>query len=857
MAQASSPIPDPDLEAQNAGPLPSGEKDPEKPINQASVEVDGPLPESHTPPPSGDMHKNHDTEEYDERAANFWSVYVGEAESHDKALVETWKDDMEGIIIFAGLYSASLTAFLTESYKLLVPNPMQDNVYYTRQSVQLLAQISAQLAASGSPVPSTVNLPPPLEDFRAEKSDVRVNIYWFMSLVFSLTAALAATLVQQWVRDYMHVFQRYNHALKRSRIRQFLYEGTQRWYMPVVVDAVPALIHISLFLFFVGLADFLFKINTSTATATTVTIGVAISFYLWTIIAPVQDAQSPYQSPLSAVFWLLVQLIRRRKHKPHGTDGEWKKVSTNMTEGRIQLAMHESKERKKRDANAIRWVIDNLTEDSELEPFVLGIPGSFGSTWGQKVWETVAEGEGQNESALVLHNHGPPTQAVATTGSTQRKDSLHLHDLCSRITRLLKTCADPGILPTEDDRRKQSEILAQTLRYLGAIESNRAEATQGFDSTTVVRRTCMSIIAVRKMLQTSAVHDAAQHVISRLAAVQGETESDKDVLAAQTVGTIDQYMKSAWDSALNLHDELTPEVELDKMEERLHEIMRSNKGQIAELEYTWNILGWAKEVDDKVISLVETMMNATGGVLYYLPHTVLEWQDDPRRIPDEGMRPIPTYLMPQLIPPRLLMQRLWVCPWLFRSISASGWDYAVYQPKTLGELSAPELSVNELCELMNTQTPIKTQLCRMQDLRDGGLVYVVELFITAVRSNKAASQHSSRSLFVGTFHSITADWKEYPCAIWTQELLVNLLRQVLQQSDVPPADEVPGYIIDEFLSFVANVLAEKKGPHVDEAISIIEGYIHSRGGPQEIARKAISTIAPPDQPPGGLPTGTL
>lgn len=41
-----------------------------------------------------------DTDEYDERAAKFWSVYVQEAESHDKALIETWKDDMEGIIIF-------------------------------------------------------------------------------------------------------------------------------------------------------------------------------------------------------------------------------------------------------------------------------------------------------------------------------------------------------------------------------------------------------------------------------------------------------------------------------------------------------------------------------------------------------------------------------------------------------------------------------------------------------------------------------------------------------------------------------------------------------------------------------------
>lgn len=51
---------------------------------------------------------HHDAEEYDERAAKFWSVYVEEAESHDKALIETWKDDMEGIIIFVRLSISSL-----------------------------------------------------------------------------------------------------------------------------------------------------------------------------------------------------------------------------------------------------------------------------------------------------------------------------------------------------------------------------------------------------------------------------------------------------------------------------------------------------------------------------------------------------------------------------------------------------------------------------------------------------------------------------------------------------------------------------------------------------------------------------
>ncbi|KAJ7171387.1 hypothetical protein C8R46DRAFT_828099, partial [Mycena filopes] len=55
-------------------------------------------------------------------------------ERYDKALVESWKSDMEGMLIFAGLFSASLTAFLIESYKTL--NPDQGDT-----AIRLLAQI--------------------------------------------------------------------------------------------------------------------------------------------------------------------------------------------------------------------------------------------------------------------------------------------------------------------------------------------------------------------------------------------------------------------------------------------------------------------------------------------------------------------------------------------------------------------------------------------------------------------------------------------------------------------------------------------------------------------------------------------
>jgi hypothetical protein len=36
----------------------------------------------------------------DAPAANLWAVYVAEAERYDKGLVESWKSDMEGMLIF-------------------------------------------------------------------------------------------------------------------------------------------------------------------------------------------------------------------------------------------------------------------------------------------------------------------------------------------------------------------------------------------------------------------------------------------------------------------------------------------------------------------------------------------------------------------------------------------------------------------------------------------------------------------------------------------------------------------------------------------------------------------------------------
>jgi Family of unknown function (DUF6535) len=83
-------------------------------------------------------------------------------------------------------------------------------VYYLKQDVAMLAQISRQISSIAPQVVIPSTPPPPYPDFNPSPSAVRVNTFWFMALVFSLSAALLAILVQQWVRNYMRVFHRYS-----------------------------------------------------------------------------------------------------------------------------------------------------------------------------------------------------------------------------------------------------------------------------------------------------------------------------------------------------------------------------------------------------------------------------------------------------------------------------------------------------------------------------------------------------------------------------------------------------------------------------------------------------------------------
>ena len=406
-------------------------------------------------------------------------------------------------------------------------------VYYQQQSVVLLDQISNQVSSIAPQVSIPSTLPPPYPAFSPNPSDVRVNVFWFMSLVFSLFAALLATLVQQWVRDYMHVFQRYSNPLKSARLRQYLYEGVEGWYMPLVAEAVPGLVHVSLILFFIGLGDTLLSLNTTVGITTIIPIALCGLLYVLSTFAPIINPQSPFQNPFSGLIWYLKQKVHPRHYLDRASGRSLKAVSSDLSRAQMQLAMEENDGRKDRDVRAIRWLIDNQTEDDEMESFVMAIPGAFTSKWGNDVWRTVSEvkqyedteftpngptDRSQSAAHSVIsalpHHHSPlsqrthqphrlfhplgrifgiriangtPRDVAATclttclSSNSEIPDDLAIYDLCKRVRHLIETCNDHGIFANKELWLKRARGCVETVASLVICANIQPELFEGLE----------------------------------------------------------------------------------------------------------------------------------------------------------------------------------------------------------------------------------------------------------------------------------------------------------------------------------------------------------------------------------------
>lgn len=121
--------------------------------------------------------------------------------------------------------------------------------------------------------------------------------------MLSLTCALIATLLQQWARRYIETPKSTNTPRHCARVRALLLIGTKLYNIPIIVEILPTLLHLSVYLFLGGLVITFHTINKTVSIAVDVAVGVSGLAYIVLSVLPCLDVKCPYPTPVSKILW--------------------------------------------------------------------------------------------------------------------------------------------------------------------------------------------------------------------------------------------------------------------------------------------------------------------------------------------------------------------------------------------------------------------------------------------------------------------------------------------------------------------------------------------------------------------------
>jgi hypothetical protein len=256
------------------------------------------------------------------------------------------------------------------------PSSQDASTYY-------LAQIYQQqlLQSNGTRISIPSGLSDPSQPFTPPTEAVWVNGLWFLSLLISLTCALLATLLQQWARRYLIVAHPRYRPRRRARIRAFYEQGVKDLRVSWTVEALPTLLHISLFLFFAGLSVFLFGVNHTIFKVVIAWVGLCVIVYAYLTFLPIMYKNSPYSTPLFALVTFCLTSMRRRlfnlylrlhpnsfSNSPRARHAPFSHSMREVAEEFVLKLVPGI------DHASLLWTFESLDEDKDLEKFLEGIP---------------------------------------------------------------------------------------------------------------------------------------------------------------------------------------------------------------------------------------------------------------------------------------------------------------------------------------------------------------------------------------------------------------------------------------------------------------------------------------------------
>ncbi|KAG8965459.1 hypothetical protein FRC00_002706 [Tulasnella sp. 408] len=243
-------------------------------------------------------------QKFGEDGGKFYRHYDALAEEMDNDMVTGLKEQLEGLLIFAGLFAGVNTAFLALTLPLMSPDPADDTNALLRDNNLILLNLA--LGRNDS-LPSTNPLPS--ETFSPTGKVLTVNVLFSVSLTFAIVASFLAVLGRQWLVYYRKRGGGGPEGRRWEQLRRFL--GVERWRLEWVLDDwLPSLLQMGLIIFSISLTIYLDTLHTMLSTIVGAFMSAGVAIMVITAIFATWDKFCPFQSPLSHTLSHLLPLVR-------------------------------------------------------------------------------------------------------------------------------------------------------------------------------------------------------------------------------------------------------------------------------------------------------------------------------------------------------------------------------------------------------------------------------------------------------------------------------------------------------------------------------------------------------------------
>ncbi|KAI0359357.1 hypothetical protein OH77DRAFT_1021012 [Trametes cingulata] len=259
-----------------------------------------------------------------------FALLAGTVKKHTDEMIDRWNTEIDTYLVYAGLFSAIVTAFNVQSYLVLQqqPDPM----------LAAMQQISLQLSSLAIHPPFINSTQPAFGSSDAARAGpapgpppgaatVAINTLWFSSLVLSLSSASVGIMVKQWLNEFKSGLpsdktasekgesRKGRETLESARLRQYRLNNLEKWRVHLIVLAIPVLLQLALAFFLAGLLVLVWSLHPTVAAVTTSFVSLLAIFTLASMLLPAFKQSCAYLSPQallvdSASRWIRYIVLR-------------------------------------------------------------------------------------------------------------------------------------------------------------------------------------------------------------------------------------------------------------------------------------------------------------------------------------------------------------------------------------------------------------------------------------------------------------------------------------------------------------------------------------------------------------------